>query len=190
LFVVTSTRGSHSCNSQFNLCVLVSKWTETTHLRVPQRMLTSSREMDEWKNLLLTDYLSALGTLVLGRLHVIAATDRGSVFTWGGDAAGQLGHGRGGIEKKHPIDVASSPPPLHVCTSSTLRVSHAPISVECLFSTTLLHGSVREGVALARLALGGSPGGGGGAAAMQRRRRRSGDRRNNSAGGGYDSPQG
>ena len=49
-------------------------------------------------------------------------------LTWGGDAAGQLGHG-----------------------------------------------SIREGIALARLALGGSPGGG--ASAMQRRRRRSGSRR-------------
>lgn len=80
-------------------------------------------------------------SIAIGRLHVVAATDRGSVFTWGGDAAGQLGHG-----------------------------------------------AIRESVALARLALGGSPSGG--SSGTQRRRRRSGSRGSGGAGGGYESPQG
>jgi hypothetical protein len=77
----------------------------------------------------------------IGRLHVIACTSTGATYTWGGDAAGQLGRG-----------------------------------------------VVRESVALARLALGGSPGVGTPgvlSASMQRRRRRGGS---GGAGGGYGSP--
>ena len=85
-------------------------------------------------------------SVALGRLHVIAATERGAAYTWGGDAAGQLGHG-----------------------------------------------SVRESVALARLALGGSPRSGstrGDAAAHRRRNRRRKGGGDDRAGGGYESPSG
>ena len=79
-------------------------------------------------------------SMSIGRLHVIACTSTGVTYTWGGDAAGQLGRG-----------------------------------------------VVLESVALARLALGGSPGVSPGvlSASMQRRLRRGGS---GGAGGGYGSP--
>jgi hypothetical protein len=51
-------------------------------------------------------------------------------------------HGRGIIEKKHSNDVEPPPPPPCVCISFafTLQVNRVPISVECLFSMTLLRG--------------------------------------------------
>ena len=32
-------------------------------------------------------------SVAVGSLHAIAATESGRVYTWGGDAKGQLGHG-------------------------------------------------------------------------------------------------
>ena len=53
---------------------------------------------------------------------------------------------RGVIENKHSTDIESPPPPPCVCISihPTLKVSHVPISVECLFSTTLQRGVLRH----------------------------------------------
>jgi len=68
----------------------------------------------------------------------------------------QMENGRGGVENQHSTDVTlqSPPPPLHTptlnpltllrasvsSTAFTLDARHALISVECLFSTTLLNG--------------------------------------------------
>jgi hypothetical protein len=49
--------------------------------------------------------------------------------------------GRGVIENKHSADVDSPPPPPRICMSIqafTLKISRAPMSVDCLFSMTLL----------------------------------------------------
>jgi len=49
--------------------------------------------------------------------------------------------GIGVIENKHSTDVESPPPASRVCMSIHFQVSRAPISVECLFSMTLLRGA-------------------------------------------------
>jgi len=52
------------------------------------------------------------------------------------------------VENKHSTDDESPPPNPHICMSIqafTLKVNHAPISVECLFSMTLLPGGSAEG---------------------------------------------
>ena len=50
--------------------------------------------------------------------------------------------GRGVIETKHSTDVASLRPLPRVCMSIHVKVSHAPISVERLFTMTLVVGTV------------------------------------------------
>jgi len=83
------------------------------------------------------------------------SSGRGAVETdAGGASVGErspgnalLCAGRGIIEKKPSTDVKYPRPPLFflriLCASIpafTLKVSHAPISVECIFSTTLISG--------------------------------------------------
>jgi len=70
--------------------------------------------------------------------HELAANNLCNMYT--------VGRGREVIENKHATDVASPPPPLiclFVCTF-THMVVHAPISVECCFSVTLLRGVTRS----------------------------------------------
>jgi len=65
--------------------------------------------------------------------------------------------GRGVIENKHSTDVESTKVVCASVAAFVLKVSHAPSSVECLFSVTLLRGGGGGGSG------GGSGGGGDGA---------------------------
>ena len=53
--------------------------------------------------------------------------------------------GRGVIENKHSTDVESTNQVRATVCAYTLKVGHAPISVECWFSMTLLAGDLGGG---------------------------------------------
>ena len=64
-----------------------------------------------------------------------------------GHGGPQEQHGRGVIENMHSTDVASPPTPRASVWAFTFNLSHAPISVERLFSVTLLPGEAHQGPA-------------------------------------------
>ena len=66
---------------------------------------------------------------------------RGARFTPEDEAGGVT---RSDTDTKRCTDVESPPPPPRVCTSIHTQVSRAPISVECLFSVTLLRGALQR----------------------------------------------
>jgi alpha-tubulin suppressor-like RCC1 family protein len=60
---------------------------------------------------LVKDFSARIMQIAIGRVHALALTEDGKVFSWGGDAAGQCGHGRFRIgEALNRISIGGSPP--------------------------------------------------------------------------------
>jgi hypothetical protein len=93
----------------------------TSGVGSPGNFHQSSTMQDELRKILTPPSTHAFGDarvvqIALGRLHVLARTHDGKVFSWGGDAAGQLGHGTHRVgEAIARISLGRSP------TASTVR---------------------------------------------------------------------
>ena len=83
------------CANTFHIDALAQS---TSGVGSPGNFHQSSTVQDELRKILTPPLANAFGDVrvvqvALGRLHVLARTHDGKVFSWGGDAAGQLGHG-------------------------------------------------------------------------------------------------
>lgn len=131
-----------SCDA-FHVEALATSTTGVGSPGSPGNFHQSSTVQDELSRILIPPHAHAFGDvrvvqIALGRVHALACTTNGKVFSWGGDAAGQLGHGSRALgEAIARISLGRSPT---VNTVRTKRRMHGgggspPLSLHQTFLT-------------------------------------------------------